>query len=371
MLSIVNSAGVVPSVRLFAAASLAPRALSTLTRRAAVPIARSRLLPPRRNFVRIIEQGYEGWRLTLGKSPERLHAGLAINLPIIHTMQKVDMREQSVDVNDLVSFTLDNVPVKLSGSLFYQIVDGYKACFKVSNVHSNVLALGTSAIRSAVGRYAYDEIISDRNRLNITLREIVASGIDDWGVECRRFEIQRFAPSNRDVERQLEMQMEAERNRRKQILDTQALVNVAEGQKDSDILRAEGRAAAITREAEARKTEAVLHAQGLADQIAAVAAQMDGDKSLAADLLVRFENIRQLQAIAKGSGNSTYFLPQLDAMSAYNVDLVEKLKNASTPTSKQASGLEQLKQTPKQSLSILEQLKSLSPQTGNTANSQQ
>ena len=97
---------------------------------------------------------------------------------------------------------------------------------------------------------------------------------------------------------------------------------------------------------------------------------MNGDKSLAADLLVRFENIRQLQAIAKGSGNSTYFLPQLDAMSAYNVDLVEKLKNTSTPTSKQASDLEQLKQTPKQSSSILEQLKSLSPQPSNTAKSQ-
>ena len=61
-----------------------------------------------------------------------------------------------------------------------------------------------------------------------------------WGVECTRFEIQHFHPSNRDVEKQLELQMAAERERRKKILDTQAMVNVAEGHKQRVILESEG-----------------------------------------------------------------------------------------------------------------------------------
>lgn len=61
-----------------------------------------------------------------------------------------------------------------------------------------------------------------------------------WGVDCTRFEIQNFKPHNREVEKQLELQMQAERERRKQLLDTQALVNVAEGQKERIILESEG-----------------------------------------------------------------------------------------------------------------------------------
>lgn len=59
-------------------------------------------------------------------------------------------------------------------------------------------------------------------------------------MDCARFEIQTFKPHNRDVEKQLELQMQAERERRKQLLDTQALVNVAEGQKQRTILQSEG-----------------------------------------------------------------------------------------------------------------------------------
>lgn len=86
------------------------------------------------------------------------------------------------------------------------------------------------------------------------------SSEQNWGVECSRFEVQTFQPANREVEvsafpmltpdpfnilicltqRQLELQMEAERNRRKQLLDTQAQVNVAEGHKQRVILESEG-----------------------------------------------------------------------------------------------------------------------------------
>jgi len=106
-------------------------------------------------------------------------------------------------------------------------------------------------------------VIADRNGLNSQLNVVIGNSIQDWGVECTKFEVQSFQPANREVEvsclapspfgpysypksqRQLEIQMEAERNRRKQLLDTQAQVNVAEGHKQRVILESEGHVRAI------------------------------------------------------------------------------------------------------------------------------
>ncbi|KAJ3512657.1 hypothetical protein NLJ89_g3397 [Agrocybe chaxingu] len=185
----------------------------------------------RRGFLTIVQQGHEGWRLTLGRNPVRLTPGLNVAIPVLHTVKKLDLRESSVNIPNLPAYTSDNVPVLCSGSLFYRIDDGYKACFAVSDVEKNVQNIGTSAVRSVLGTFSYDQVIADRNGLNQKLNAVIGNSISGWGVECTRFEIQSFQPANREVERQLELQMEAERNRRKQLLDTQAQINVAEGHK--------------------------------------------------------------------------------------------------------------------------------------------
>lgn len=177
-------------------------------------------------------------------------------------------------IKDLAGFTSDNVPVIISGSLFFRVRNSYDACFSVDNFQENVANIGTSAMRSVIGHFTvrvsnlcvlresdnrvqYDEVIGDRNKLNTKLHDIIGNSIQvciefwlpnmystriiqKWGVDCTRFEVQNFKPHNRDVEKQLELQMAAERDRRKQILDTQALINVAEGHKQRSILESEG-----------------------------------------------------------------------------------------------------------------------------------
>lgn len=108
-------------------------------------------------------------------------------------MQDVDIRETSINLKGLgkpcsetclgarsdasipVAFTSDNVPVSVSGSLFFRIRDSYSACFSVHDVHFNVEKLGTSAMPSVIGQFTYDKIISDRNRLNTKLHEVIGS----------------------------------------------------------------------------------------------------------------------------------------------------------------------------------------------------
>ncbi|KAF5366177.1 hypothetical protein D9758_005811 [Tetrapyrgos nigripes] len=344
----------------------------------------------RRTFLTVIQQGHEGWRLSFGRDPVQLNPGLNIAVPVYHQVMVVDMRELSVSIPKLPGYTSDNVPVVCSGSLFYKVTDGYKACFGVSDVHENIKNTGTSAMRSVLGTFTYDQVIGDRNELNKQLNKVIGNSIQNWGIECTRFEIQSFQPANREVERQLELQMEAERNRRKQLLDTQAQINVAEGLKQKVILESEGNLTAkaneadakyktVVREAEARQQQALMEASAIAQQIdlisrsiassrfssiatstSASASTSNGeptaeDKHKALETLVELKRLEQLKAIANGKGNSTYFFGERAVMGngvsgtgtgsgaggsvqnlamgmgpgmadAYNVDCVEQMK---------------------------------------------
>ncbi|RDB29775.1 Protein QmcA [Hypsizygus marmoreus] len=308
-----------------------------------------RSAPLRRTFLTIIEQGHEGWRLSLGRNPKQLLPGLRIKIPGYHSVLNVDLREASIAIPNLPGYTADNVPVTCSGSLFYRITDGYKACFDVSDVQANIKNTGMSAVRSVLGLFSYDQVISDRNELNKRLNTVIGSSIANWGVECSRFEIQTFQPANREVERQLELQMEAERNRRKQLLDTQAQINIAEGQKQRVILESEGLLEAksneadahyktVFREAEARKQQALMEASAIATQVEEIARSITLDKNnvqpedrqRALGTLVELKRLEQLKAIAASKSNSTYFFGDQAALGrandAYNVDYAEHVK---------------------------------------------
>ncbi|KIP03121.1 hypothetical protein PHLGIDRAFT_78069 [Phlebiopsis gigantea 11061_1 CR5-6] len=307
---------------------------------------------PSRTLFTIVEQGYEGWRLTLGSGPEKIEPGLSFAVPFLHTVYRINMREQSVHIKELSGFTSDNVPVVISGSLFFRVKDSYHACFSVDNFEQNVTNIGTSAMRSVIGHFTYDEVIGDRNKINLKLHDIIGTSIQKWGVDCTRFEIQNFKPHNRDVEKQLELQMAAERDRRKQILDTQALINVAEGHKQRTILESEGGESPLQsrlNDAAAQKRKLIVESEGMLEaaknQGEALARQVDilaralaapstsptpSDRTKALDALLELRRLEQLNAIAHGSGNSTYFFGNAKGTGrdAYEVDNVERWKSA-------------------------------------------
>ncbi|KAK0186634.1 hypothetical protein F5146DRAFT_1066690 [Armillaria mellea] len=335
--------------------------LRSATRSAYRRLSPSSSAVPRRNLFTIIEQGHEGWRLSFGRNPVQLNPGIRLNIPVYHTIQKVDLRESSISIPNLPGYTLDNVPVSCSGSLFYRIVDGYKACFEVSDLQNNIRNAGTSAMRAVLGTFSYDQVIGDRNGLNTKLNAVIGNSIRNWGVEGTRFEIQSFQPANREVERQLELQMEAERNRRKQLLDTQAQVNVAEGHKQRVILESEGHPKAneaeasyktVVREAEARQQQAIMEASALAMQVEDIARSISLDKDnvrpeerqRALETLVELRRLEQLKAIAASKSNSTYFFGDRSALGrssgdVYNIDYAEHIKNGIEKTRREAGAV--------------------------------
>ncbi len=277
-------------------------------------------LMPSRSFITVIDQATVAYRQFLGSNRTRLEPGLRLNLPILHDTRRVDMREDFIKVENVLAYTKDNVPIIFGGSLFYQVRDAEKACFSVFDYIASITKVGTSTCRSIIGTFDYDKLISDQNAVNAKLKETIGTSIQNWGTDCTRFEIQSFQPQNAAVARQLELQMEAERSKRKNQLDTDAHVTTADGQRKSDILisqgqlesrknQAEGDYIIEQRKADALKYELDAVTKGLTNQIKAVTEAMNGNVTLASQFLVEQQKLKHLQLLGKVGTNNTYFFP--------------------------------------------------------------
>lgn len=320
----------------------------------------------KRSFFTIVKQGRLGARLTLGRSPILLKPGIHLRIPLIHSLEKIDMRESTVSIGTpnkeeeknekkqqeekhgdkediykkykLQCFTSDNVPVDISGSLFYQVQDAMKCCFNVNDYKTRIQEIGTSAVRSIIGTFEYDDIISDRNKINKKLREVIGDSIKEWGISCTKFEVQSFEPSNYQIRKQLEQQMEAERSRRKNLLDTEASVTVSEGLKRKTILESEGSLQRtlndvkgdyerVVKEAESHKIALKLEADGIKQQLDIISGSLGNDTEKAMKMLLELKRFEQFKAIANGKNNTVYFTSDSKLANGFLTDFLEKNKS--------------------------------------------
>jgi regulator of protease activity HflC (stomatin/prohibitin superfamily) len=275
----------------------------------------------RRNFIVIVHQAEVGFRELLGTNRIRLLPGIRLNIPIIHTFYRVDMRERKLDMVDMELYTKDNVPVICSGTLFFKVIDPEKALFNISNYITSTHAIGVSAVRSVVGNMDYDGITAGRNVLNKLLTENIGKGITQWGVECCKFEVQEFYPKNKEISRQLELQMEAERRRRENELNTHAKIFSADGEKQSSILESEGKLIAAKNNADGVKYKIDTETTALCNQLNEVS-KLLGDHYQASRFILEMTKIKNLGKIAENNSSKTYFMPH-DSMLSKIVPIAE------------------------------------------------
>lgn len=230
-----------------------------------------------RKSVRLVQQGYVGVVKRLGKyQPPVRQAGLRVVLPLLETVERVDIREVPT-VGDLQQvITKDNVSVQVNATIYSQVVDVELALFEVSNYKVAVEQLARTALRAVFGGMTLDEALSERQRINTELQTHMAAATEKWGVRLNRIEIVDILPPG-NILNAMSLQKEADQQKRAAILQSegqqQAAVNTAQGEKQAAVLRAEGdRQSAILRaeaakqaailEAEAAKQSAVLRAEG-------------------------------------------------------------------------------------------------------------
>jgi regulator of protease activity HflC (stomatin/prohibitin superfamily) len=265
----------------------------------------------------VVNQASCVFREFLGSGRTQLEPGIHWKLPFFHQIRTIELRECFIPVDSLSGCTKDNVPIFINGSLFYKVFDPHEACYNVLDFSGSVKQVGMSSMRAVMGQFDYDTIIRDRNGLNSALTDVIGDTIKGWGASCTRFEIGAFWPQHEAVSQQLQLQLEAERKRRENILNTQARVHTSEGEKQSAILRSEGESVSqqnaaqgeyvtAQKKADAEKYAINAATEAMVNQLEEIAKVFGGDKAQAANFILEKQRLEHLSQLAR-SPNKVYF----------------------------------------------------------------
>ena len=263
----------------------------------------------------------------LGKYNRTLNAGINVILPIIEKAKetiarrqdgrliatsRIDMREQVYDFDKQSVITKDNVMTEINALLYFQIVDPMKAVYEIQNLPVAIEKLTQTTLRNVVGEMELDETLTSRDTINSKLRNVLDDATNKWGVKVNRVELQDITPPE-SIRRTMELQMQAERNRRAEILkaegekqaqilnsegEKQAEINAAEADKQANILKAEGEARAKILQAEAEATAIRNISEAVSDRGADPV-----------NYLLAVKYVEALKEIASGQQNKTVYLP--------------------------------------------------------------
>lgn len=223
----------------------------------------------------------------------------------------IDLREQVYDFDKQNVITKDNVQTQINALLYFQIVDPFKAVYEINNLPNAIEKLTQTTLRNIIGELELDETLTSRDTINTKLRAVLDDATNKWGIKVNRVELQDITPPQ-SVLQAMEKQMQAERNKRAEILNS-------EGEKQSAILKSEGEKMATINRAEADKQREILNAEGLAaakvKQAEAEAKAIElitqavGQSTNPANYLLAQKYIQMLKEVAEGDKTKTVYLP--------------------------------------------------------------
>ena len=238
----------------------------------------------------------------LGKFHKVADAGLTIIIPFVDRVRSVvSLKQQTMDVPPQGVITKDNVTITIDTVVFYKVTDPAKAVYEIQSLKKGIEYLAITTIRDIVSTF------SSRDMINEELRAILDEATDQWGCKIDRVEIKDITPPA-DIRDAMEKQMNAERNKRAQILQ-------AEGERQSAITLAQGKKEAAILEAEAEKESKIRRAAGEAEAIKKVAEARANEINLVYgammnshpdDTLVQLKSLEALKDIANGEANKVF-----------------------------------------------------------------
>ncbi len=220
--------------------------------------------------VKIVQPYEQAVYMRLGKYVRILNQGLNFVCPLINQVVKLDLRTEVMDVPKQEVITKDNSPVFVDAIIYIKVTDPKNAFFEVTNYRLATVNLAQTTLRSVIGQMELDQILSNRENINVQLRDTLDENTDKWGVRVENVEIKEVDPAPK-VKASMEEQTSAERKRRAAILEADgqrtAMILSAEGKKKSQVLEAEGERKSMILKAEGRRTATILEAQGEAQKL--------------------------------------------------------------------------------------------------------
>ena len=244
----------------------------------------------------------------LGKFNKELHGGFHLIIPIIDQVRAIlTSREQLVDIAKQSVITRDNVNISIDGIVFCKVDDAMEATYNVVDFKNAIANLAMTTLRAEIGGMDLDDTLSNRETLNAKLQNELGSAAANWGIKVTRVEISDISVPS-EIERAMNMQMEAERSKRavetKARADKEAVIRKAEGFKQEEILKAE----AIERMADAKRYEQEQMAAGQQEAMRLInISMMENEK--AAEFLLAKDRIAAFRALAESGSTDKMILP--------------------------------------------------------------
>jgi regulator of protease activity HflC (stomatin/prohibitin superfamily) len=176
---------------------------------------------------RILREYERGVIFRLGKLVGAKGPGLVILIPFVDRMVKVDLRIVTTDVPKQEMMTRDNVPVSVDAVVYFRVMDPEAAIIRVEDFLKASSLIAQTTLRSVIGQSELDELLSQREKINQQLQEIIDRQTDPWGVKVSAVEVKDVVLPE-TMKRAMAGQAEAERERRARIINAEAEFQAAE-----------------------------------------------------------------------------------------------------------------------------------------------
>jgi regulator of protease activity HflC (stomatin/prohibitin superfamily) len=177
--------------------------------------------------VRVLREYQRGVVFQLGRFWKVKGPGLVLVIPGIQQMVRIDLRVVTMNVEPQDVISRDNVSVKVSAVIFFRVIDPQKAIIQVENFLLATSQLAQTTLRVVLGKHELDEMLAERERLNVDIQRILDAQTDGWGIKVTNVEIKDI-DLNESMVRAIARQAEAERERRAKVIH-------AEGEKQAAV----------------------------------------------------------------------------------------------------------------------------------------
>ena len=170
--------------------------------------------------LRVVKQYEEGVLFRLGRLVGTRGPGLRVIIPVVDGLHRVSLRIVTMPIQSQGIITRDNVSVDVSAVAYFKVVDATKSVVAIENVYAAIDQIAQTTLRKVVGQHTLDETLSETDRINLDIREILDVSTVDWGVEVTLVELKDIQLPD-SMKRAMARQAEAEREKRAKIINAE------------------------------------------------------------------------------------------------------------------------------------------------------
>lgn len=187
------------------------------------------------SMVKILSEWERGVVLRFGRLMGVRGPGLILLIPLVEKMVKVDTRTITMDVQPQDVITLDNVSMKVNAVVYFRVTSPENAIVKVEDFQYATNQLAQTTLRSVMGQFQLDEILSHREKVNLKIQDILDRASGPWGIKVTAVEVKHI-DLPKEMQRAMAKQAEAERERRAKVIsaegELQRSINLSEASKN-------------------------------------------------------------------------------------------------------------------------------------------